>query len=153
MSLDIRHQPSAADSCEAGYSFEPRFPDGSATGVRVTVRGPDSRGARDHAARRFAELQARELAAKKAGREPDPLRPEEIEEHLIELALVYTIGWEGVVDDGVPLPCTPQNARTLYRLYPWLRSQVTTAAQDLGNFVRPSSAASSSTPPPSTGST
>lgn len=153
MSLDIRHLPSAADSCEAGYTFEARYPDGTATGARITVRGPDSRAARDHAARRFADLQARELAAKKAGREPDPLRPDEIEEQLIDLAVVYTMGWEGIDEGGAPLPYSPTQARTVYRLHPWLRSQVTGAAQDLGNFVRPSSAASSSTPQPSTGST
>lgn len=146
--FDISKIPTAQAASEAGYTFEPRYPDGTGTGAKITVCGPDSVAARTYATRRFAELQAKETAARRAGREAESPRAEELEEQLIELAVVYTTSWSDVLDGGQVLACTPDNARRLYRAHPWLRSQVVVEAQNLGNFVRPSLANCSTTPGP-----
>jgi hypothetical protein len=151
--FDISKTPTAQQASEAGYTFSPRYPDGSPTGASIIVCGPDSAAARDYGNRRFGEMQAREMAARRAGREVEPPRAEELEQQLVELAVVYTTGWEGIADGGQPMPCTADNARRLYRAHPWLRSQVVAEAQNLGNFVRPSSASCLSTPAPSSPST
>lgn len=151
--FDIARIPSAQQASEAGYTFPAIYPDGTPAGVSITVIGPDSEAAKAHAARRFAQMQGRAAAARRTGRDADELTADELEQQMVELAVVYTAGWTGVLEGGQPLPCTADNARRLYRLHPWLRSQVVTEAQTLGNFVRPSSANCSTTPEPSSVST
>ncbi len=143
--FDISTIPTAQAACEAGFTFEPRFPDGTGTGASITVCGPESSAARAYADRRYADMHARELAARRAGRDVEPQTAKDLDEQFIELAVMYTIKWVGVLDGGVALDCTPETARRLYRTHPWLRAQVVKEAQNLGNFIRPSSASSSST--------
>lgn len=147
--FDIAKIPSAQQASEAGYTFDAQYPDGTPAGVRITVVGPDSEAAKAYATRRFAQMQSRAAAARRTGRDAEELGADELEQQMIELAATYTTGWAGVLDGGQPLPCTAENARRLYRLHPWLRSQVINEAQTLGNFVRPSLASFSTTPAPS----
>lgn len=153
MGFDIKATPSAECASEVGYTFEPLDPKGRPIGATITVVGVRSRQVREHARRQYARAQAREVAARKRGKDADPLTLDEIDESLTETAIVYTAGWEGFERDGQPLPFSPEAARELYTAHPWLRDRVIAEGQDLGNFIRPSSASSSSTPPPSSGST
>lgn len=43
------------------------------------------------------------------------------------------IGWEGVTDNGAPLPCTPENKKLLLEI-PEIRDLISTESQDLANF-------------------
>ena len=149
MGFDLSNLPTSASACEAGYTFEPRYPDGSGIGATITIFGPDSAKARAFASRRFAEIQQRETAARKQGREPDPLRADELEAQSVEMAAAYTAGWAGFSEAGQPLEATEANFRKVYTQHPWLRSQVIAQAQDLGNFLRPPSASLLPTPRPS----
>ena len=38
----------------------------------------------------------RELRAKKSGRDPEPVSIEEMEDQAVDLAVAYTIGWDGI---------------------------------------------------------
>lgn len=47
-----------------------------------------------------------------------------VESGNVEVAVAATIGWSGVTADGVAVPCTPENARTLYVAAPAILDQV-----------------------------
>lgn len=134
---------------ETGHTFEPRYPDGTAIGATISVRGPDSQAVRTLLRRQIAEQHERNLRARKARGEPEPMSIEQIEAESIDLAVAYTIRWDGFVDAGQPMEPTEANFRAIYAECPWIRRQVIDEAQDLGNFVRPPSASCSSTPTPS----
>lgn len=146
---------SAVKASEQGYTFEPVWPDtGNKIGATITVRGPRSMLVREYARTKLDEAQHRDLQARQKGRKPTPRNLEEIEDSMLELAVIYTMAWDGVErDDGTPIPCTPESARALYIDHPWLRDQVIEEAQALGNFVRPGSTSSTSTAAPSSSST
>lgn len=153
MSFDISKIPSSQGACEAGYAFEPRYPDNTPTGATITVRGPESSAAKAFASRRFTAMQMREIAARKSGRDLEPVNTRELEEQSIDLAVAYTIGWSGFTENSEPLEATAANLRAVYTKLPWVRSQVISEAQELGNFVRPPPENFSPTPPPSSAST
>jgi hypothetical protein len=150
MSFDTS-RPSAAQACDDGAVFEPVYP-GTETGIGATivVRGPRSAAVREYARQKYAKAQAKEQAARKAGKfSEDTPELDEIDESLTEMALVYTIGWTGMDKDGAALEFSPAAARYLYTAHPWLREQVIAEGQDLGKFVRPSAKSSTNTPGPS----
>jgi hypothetical protein len=138
--------------CEAGHTFDVLTPDREPIGATITVRGPESDAVRAHVRRLLARMQTRE--AKRRGGQPEPMTPEESDAEAVELAVAYTIGWQGFDDEaGDPLPFSEAAARTLYAGWPWIRRQVLDEAQDLGNFVRRGLPALSRTPAPSSAST
>lgn len=149
-----RRTTATADACETGFAFEPVYPTGEPIGATFTVRGPQSPAVRRHQQARLELLRQRELAAKRHRKEPEPLTLDELQAALVELAVAYTIGWQGVEeDDGSAVPFDDDAARGLYRAHPWLRDQVIEQGSDLGNFIKPASSNSSSTPAPSSPST
>lgn len=153
MSFDLKSAPSLREASETGYTFEPTYPDSDeGIGARIHVRGSESAVVRALLSRQLAANEARELAARKRGKESESLTIEELEDRAIDLAVAYTIGWEGFEKDGEPYPFTPDNARALYRDWSYIRRQVLEEAQDLGNFARRSWPSSSSTRAPSSGS-
>ena len=147
-------RPSARQASEQGYTFEPLYP-GTDTGIgaTITVRGPRSEVVREHARQQFAAAQAREQASRKHGRIAEPPELDELDQSLTDMAVVYTIGWDGMEEGGQSLPFSGDAARKLYSLHTWLREQVITEGQDLGKFIKPSSMSLLSTPGPSLNST
>lgn len=138
---------------ETGFTFEPRYPDGSGIGAKITVRGPDSAAVRALVRRQLQVAQDRDAQARKSRRDPEPPTIEQIEAEAVDLAVAYTITWDGFEDAGVPMEPTEANLRQIYREAPWIRRQVIAEAQDLGNFVRPPLPTSSGTPEQSSLST
>lgn len=49
-----------------------------------------------------------------------------------------TVAWHGVGLDGEDLKCTEENAKALYRRFPWIRDQVRTFIGDRANFTKAS---------------
>lgn len=150
MGFNINSQP-AAQASEHGYQFEPVYP-GTRQGIgaTITVRGPHSEAVREHARLKLRESQTRELVARKRGKSVEPLTLDDVESNLVALAVAYTMGWDGMeTQPGQPLPFSPAAAAEVYRAHPWMRDQVIEEAQDLGNFIKPSSPSSSNTPEPS----
>lgn len=145
--------PSTAALSEAGFTFEPIYPDGTGISATITVRGPEAAEVRNLLRMQISALQAREIQAKKRGRDAELVSIEELEAQAVDLAVAYTIGWSGFEDAGQPIEPTEPAVRALYREHSWIRRQVIEQAQDLGNFVRPASRGSSPTPKPSSDST
>lgn len=145
MSFDTK-RPSAQQASDDGHTFEPVYPDGSGIGATITVRGPRSTVVREYARRQFALTQAREASARKVGKLLEPPELDELDESLTDMALAYTMGWDGMTQDDQPLPFSADAARALFTAHPWLREQVIAEGQDLGKFVSPSRMSSSSTP-------
>lgn len=58
-------------------------------------------------------------------------KPDEVMEQVVAL----TCGWEGLTIGGKPFEYTPDNARQLYELCPWLADQVNRFAADRSKFM------------------
>jgi hypothetical protein len=59
----------------------------------------------------------------------------ELEAELLEMTVACTLGWENLVLDGVEMPYSAENARMLYRRFPWIYNQVLTAIRDRSLFL------------------
>jgi hypothetical protein len=64
-----------------------------------------------------------------------PFTAEEQDESGLNLLVACTLAWEGVIVEGVDLPCTPDNVKMVYRRFPWLQEQVTAFIGDRANFL------------------
>lgn len=56
----------------------------------------------------------------------------------IELLVKATVSWSGLVFEGEELKCTPDNARRIYRDFPFIRDQARAFMSDRANFYRAS---------------
>lgn len=56
----------------------------------------------------------------------------------IELLARATVAWSGIVLAGEALKCTPDNARRIYRDFPFIRDQARAFMSDRANFYRAS---------------
>lgn len=121
---------------EAGFTFNLELPNGTVTEAKITVRGSQSPAVKNYGRRKYQEFKQREAAAKRRGREPEDLTLEEAEELAVEAAVIRTISWEGMGEDGKELVFSPEEATRLYAKYPFIRSQVTEKADDINNFFR-----------------
>ena len=65
-----------------------------------------------------------------------PLDPEELAEESYTLLAKVTLGWEGIVLDGELIPFSQENARMIYKRFPWIREQVDQFTTDRGNFLQ-----------------
>ena len=95
------------------------------TDIVVTVVGADSRTYRQARAEAFR-------ASAKAG--DDAPGADDLN------ALIYARcvkGWEGVEENGKPVPFTPENAERLLNTYFWIVDQVAEAVEKRANFHKP----------------
>lgn len=99
--------------------------------VTITLAGMDS----DTYGR--AERAVRDRLLQRAGGavRGAPISAEPQDAESIELLVACTLAWDGIGDAGGPLPCTPDNARRLYRDFPFLREQVDRFIADRKNFL------------------
>ena len=89
----------------------------------------------------------RRLLDKTLRRRTQRATAKDIEQNVIEKLAHLTTGWSLAMPDGTPIdePCTPENALALYTDVQWLREQVSSFANDLGNFRTTPSENSSTT--------
>lgn len=99
-------------------------------GVTVTLLGIDSDAYREREA-----ITADKRLQKILKRSGNKLSTSEMREDTLNMLVACTVGWEGVVLDGAPLPFNPANARKLYQRVPWLREQVEEFVGDRANFL------------------
>ena len=90
-----------------------------------------------HPKRKKIEMQrARELRARIAKRGRVELTdPAEDEEYELDRVVSCTLSWDGICRDGVPIPCTPDEARKLYESAEWVRRQASAFLDDAVNFL------------------
>jgi len=132
MGFDLKAN-NLTDLSEEGFEFELKFP-GSVepTGAFVTVRGSDAPKVKAHFRKTQAQLEQR----KKSQRLKDQdLTPDELDDLLVEAALVRIKSWRGIENDGETLPFTEDNARMVLTEHEWIRSQVIEESNTVGNFT------------------
>lgn len=124
--LDLASLDTAA-LCEQGAELELTHPaTGAPLGVYLTLAGVDSKSWRKATAA---------LAEKRLGKR-GKVSAEEVQTGGVEILARCTLGWRGVVVDGQEMPCTVNNARTLYGRFPWIFEQADRFASDRGSYLR-----------------
>lgn len=135
MGLDLA-KVNFSEKAEVGYEFELRMPGtDEPLGAFIKVRGVDSPKVKAYGKKVFREMQVKEAQAKRKGREPDQITIEEAEDLAIESAVVRTIGWRGIEEDGKEVKFSEENAARIYREYPFIRTQVMDESDQLLNFI------------------
>jgi hypothetical protein len=124
-------QLDSAKGAEKGFTLTLRHPKTDAElPWQVMLLGADSEAYKDRA-REFARARAARFTKLRKMQ----ISPEELEAEAIELLVVATTGWQGMTRDGQPFEYSNDNARELYRKYPWIREQVDAAVGDRANFL------------------
>ena len=109
-----------AAKAEQGAELEVLDPvTGEPVSAYITLAGADSTIHRKAA----ANISKRRFNSRKGFRSKD-FDVEKMEAESIEILAVCTLSWKGVTVDGVPLPCSRDNAIKMYTRFPWLREQV-----------------------------
>jgi hypothetical protein len=120
------------DAAEKGAVMEVLHPtDNVPIGMTITLVGVDS----DVYRKTVNKSIDKRLQRMRPG-QSFPFSAEEQEENGLNLLASCTLAWEGVVVDGEELPCTKENAKALYRRFPWLKEQVDMFIGDRSNFLR-----------------
>jgi hypothetical protein len=102
---------------------------GRKSGATITVHGRDS-----DVYVQCLEERARQLMERAERKEPALTSDERIEMGC-ELLARNTIGWEGLTENGEPIPFSYSRAFALYKMYPAIRRQIDAAIEDDKNFV------------------
>lgn len=123
-----------SEAAEAGYTFELKLPTGEATGAFITVRGEQSKVVKQYGRKKFSEMQMKEQAARRRGKDAETMTLEEAEELAIETAIVRLIGWKGISDAGKEVPFTKEAAAEILREHSWIREQIMQESNELLNF-------------------
>jgi hypothetical protein len=116
--LEIRHPTSGAV-----------LSNGDGRAVTLTLAGMDSQRARK------AERQATNRRLRMGGRRAISVTADELDNDSLDLLAACTLAWSGFAVDGSELECNAENARRLYRQFPWLREQAQQYIDDRANFL------------------
>jgi len=124
-------------ACNAGADVEIRHPVTNAPlGIKIRVLGRDSDTFKEYTRDTLNTRLRREAMAQKRGKDADLRTVEVIEQENMDLLVVCTVGWQGVVLDGKELPFEEGNVRKVYKEYPWIYDQVNEAIGSLENFLK-----------------
>lgn len=100
---------------------------GEETSMRIRLLSPDSE--------RYRQIDNRiRNAATKSMTKRGGLSAEELSESGLQLLIQATVGWENVIFDGQPIQFSPENVRTVYTDFPFIREQVDRFLGDRRNF-------------------
>lgn len=126
-----------AKGAEQGYELELRHPTThEPIGAFIKVVGQDAESYQEQ----LRALQKKSVEAMARSRRVNGI---DAEQEGINLLAASTRGWRALPPvDGKPLEFSPENARTLYRRFPWIREQVATAISERSNFLPKSAAVS-----------
>lgn len=119
---------------DEGATLELRHPETEEVikGMTVTLLGQDS------AVYRKMQLNKQQaaLARISKGKKAVDLDAERLAEESLDDLVKLTIGWEGFKLDGKELECTPDNVRTVYTDWAWIREQAQEFINNRANFFR-----------------
>jgi len=133
MSLDIATLASSK-TAEQGFELELLNDRRTPTGAFITIRGADSETYR--AKRREIQRQRLDSVAARNVR----TMPERVDEDELQLLAGVTVGWRGLMRDGVEIPYSEAAALELYREVPGIKEQVDAGVHNRANFLPPSAA-------------
>jgi hypothetical protein len=97
-------------------------------GIKITLVGADS----DRFKNYRRDIQNKRLQETSAM----ALNLDELEDQNLTLLATCTIGWDTMPVDGVDLPFTIDNAKKVYKRFPWLKEQVDNFIGTRANFIR-----------------
>lgn len=118
-----------ARAAEKGAVLQLTHPvSGDELGISIRLAGADSD--------LYQKAQRAGVNKRISKRRRTPLTPEELVEESYTLLAKISLGWTGVVLDGEALPFSFDNARMLYKRFPWIREQVDQFTADRGNFLQ-----------------
>ena len=115
---------------ENAYEFEYLRPDGSDTGVFVTVLGAQAPKVQDWVRKTLNRRKSQDQLAAKRGKEIERTI-EDDEQFGIDAAAIRVVGWRGITE-----PYSHENALILMERNNELREQVFEASNNLGNFTK-----------------
>lgn len=121
--------------CDLGAELELRHPGTNAPlGVYLTLAGLDSQSWR----KAVSSLAEQRLAGRSRSHAPTRLPDFPVDPHEsgIEILARCTLSWRHVQVDGKSLSCTLENARMLYRRFPWIFEQADRFASDRASYLR-----------------
>lgn len=121
------------DVAEAGFTFEVVTPAGEKTGIKITVRGEHSAAVRNHGRKVYQEMKMKEQQAKRRGKEYE-LDLDEAEEMSADAAVVRTVKWEGVIENGKETKFSKEEAKRIYLAHSWIKDQVIENSNNVFNF-------------------
>lgn len=126
---------------EEGVFFD-IFYEGSASGIQIKLKGPDSKVFKQNA------IALRKYITKQKEKNAD-INQDEADEKMIQLFAALTVDWQFVKDDGTvlehkllldeegnELDYNLENAVTLYTNFPFVTKQVGAYVEDSTNFLQ-----------------
>lgn len=120
-----------SEAAETGAVLEVLHPtENTSLGIKITLAGADS-----DIYRKTVNKNVNKRVQRMKPGQSIPFTAEEQEESGLNLLAICTLAWEGVVVDGQELPCDKENAKAIYRRFPWIREQVDTFIGDRANFL------------------
>lgn len=124
-------------ACNTGAEFQLKHPTtDDKLGVFITVVGKDSDIFREFQRKTFNRYMRDEALAKKKGKDVKIRSAEDLEDDSLDLLVACTLGWRNMVDAGQEVSFSPDEARRIYKKYPWIRDQVNEAVGDLELFMK-----------------
>ena len=121
-----------SETAETGAVLEVLHPtENTPLGIKITLAGADS-----DLYRKTVNKNINKRVQRIKPGQSMPFTAEEQEESGLNLLATCTLAWEGVVVDGAEIPCNKENAKELYRRFPWIREQVDVFVGDRANFLR-----------------
>lgn len=116
-------------ACETGHSFELRNPDGSVTGISVTVLGGFAPEVVAWSAAVAEKFMNEQRMAQRKGKSAKAKTTDELKAQNIDGAVVRVSGWAGVRQ-----PFTPELLRAALNRNPHWVAQIVDESENLGNF-------------------
>lgn len=103
---------------------------GESLGVKIQVMSPDCNEYRKIA------LQQQNENIKFIRKNRGKTTAERMNEEAINLAVAITVGWNGLEENGQPIPFTSENVHRVYTQFPFIREQVDEFVADRRNFIK-----------------
>lgn len=101
------------------------------TGIVIRVMGKDG----DVYRKIIGNQNRKRIEAARKSRKLE-IDADKLDADVVSLLADCTISWSGVVLDGKPLECTPENAKMVYTRFAWIREQIDIAVNDRANFMK-----------------
>ena len=119
------------EAAEMGATLEVLHPtENTPLGITITLAGADS-----DVYRKMVNKSVNKRVQRIKPGQSIPFTAEEQEESGLNLLAACTLAWEGVVVEGETLPCNTENAKMVYRRFPWIKEQVDQFIGDRANFL------------------
>ena len=120
-----------SEAAETGAVLDVLHPtENTPLGIKITLAGADS-----DVYRKMVNKSVNKRVQRMKPGQSLPFTAEEQEESGLNLLAACTLAWEGVVVEGETLPCNTENAKMVYRRFPWIKEQVDQFIGDRANFL------------------